>query len=432
MNEHVADAAIGMWQDPWWILLIKTIVVFALPLMFAIVTVWYERRALAFMQSRLGPNMAGPLGLLQPVSDGVKTIFKEDFMPAGVDKMVFTLAPFITGVAAFTTWSIMPLGGTVTIAGHETPIQLGDLPVGALFALAVAGVGTYGIVLAGWASTSRYSLLGGLRAAAQMISYEISMGLAVVTVVLVAHTMSMQHIVLSQGRTLTLFGFETSLPAWNALMLAPAFFVFCVTMLAEANRAPFDMPECESELVGGYGTDYSGFRFAMFYLGEYINMGTLSALCTTFFLGGFGAPWPLNGTFLDEGAWGFVWFLLKVLVMLFFFIWVRGTVPRYRYDQLMDVGWKTALPLALGFLMVVGIYLKARALAPEGSFLRDDACHLLIIAAYLAFGYAYLAIQRRRVEAKLTPSFTMADAATLDPATFPLPRLAAATRKDLS
>ncbi|WOT03127.1 NADH-quinone oxidoreductase subunit NuoH [Corynebacterium pyruviciproducens] len=417
------EREIGLWDDPWWLILIKAIIFFALPLLLAIVTVWYERRLLAFMQSRLGPNMAGPIGLLQPMSDGVKTIFKEDFMPSGVDKFVFTLAPFITGTAAFSIWSVLPIGGRVTIFGHETQLQNGDLPVAVLFILAIAGLGTYGLVLAGWSSTSRYSLLGGLRAAAQMISYEISMGLAVVAVVLVAGTMSTLGIVEAQSETLTLFGWESPFPAWNFLILMPAFMVYCVTMLAEANRAPFDMPECESELVGGYGTDYSGFRFAMFYLGEYMNMGTLSAICATLFLGGFHAPWPLNGTALDGGWWGFLWFVIKVALMLAFFIWVRATVPRYRYDQLMDVGWKTLLPLALGFLMVEAIYLKARQLSAPGSFLRDDAMLLAIVALYLVVGYVVLAVQRQNTERKLSTPYRVRNIAELDPTIFPLPEL---------
>ena len=334
----MSEDNIGVWGDPWWLVLVKVIVIFCIPLFFAIFCVWFERRILAFLQQRVGPNMAGPAGLLQPFSDGIKTIMKEDFAPNNVDKFVFTLAPMLTGLAAFTTWAVIPIGGRVSMGGHYTQLQLGDLPVAVLFILAVASIGTYGIVLAGWASTSRYSLLGGLRSAAQMISYEVSMGLAIVCVVLVSRTMSTVGIVNHQATTLTLFGWDSPFPAHNFVLLTPAFCIYVVAMLAEANRAPFDMPECESELVGGYSTDYSGFRFALFYLGEYMNMTTLSAICATLFLGGFNAPWPLNNTAIDGGWWGLLWFLLKVILFLFFFIWVRGTVHRYRYDQLMALG----------------------------------------------------------------------------------------------
>lgn len=397
----MAEDQIGVWGDPWWLILIKTIVVFALPLLLAIFTVWFERRILAFLQQRRGPHMAGPFGLLQPFADGIKTLMKEDFSPNKTDKFVFTLAPLLTGLAAFTAWSVIPIGGEVSIAGNTTRLQLGDLPVAVLFVVAVAAIGTYGIVLAGWASSSRYSLLGGLRSAAQMISYEISMGLAIVSVVLMSRTMSTAGIVDSQAERMVLFGWESPFPSWNFLLLAPAFCIFVVSMLAEANRAPFDMPECESELVGGYSTDYSGFRFALFYLGEYMNMGTLSTVCATLFFGGFHAPWPFNNTPLENGWVGILWFIMKVVGFLFFFIWVRGTVPRYRYDQLMRIGWKTLLPLSLAWLMVQSIYLKARQLSDPGSWLRDDAALLGLVILFAVFAAIYLWVQRRPVEKML-------------------------------
>ena len=217
----MSESTIGVWGDPWWLILVKAIVIFCIPLFFAIFCVWFERRILAFLQQRVGPHMAGPLGLLQPFSDGIKTLMKEDFSPDNVDKFVFTLAPMLTGLAAFTTWSVIPLGGRVSIGGHYTQLQLGDLPVAVLFILAIASIGTYGIVLAGWASTSRYSLLGGLRSAAQMISYEVSMGLAVVSVVLASRTMSTVGIVEHQANTLTLFGWDSPFPAHNFILLAP-------------------------------------------------------------------------------------------------------------------------------------------------------------------------------------------------------------------
>ncbi len=413
------ESTIGVWGDPWWLILVKAIVVFAIPLLFAIFCVWFERRILAFLQQRVGPHMAGPFGLLQPFSDGVKTLMKEDFAPANVDKFVFTLAPILTGIAAFTTWAVIPIGGEVSIAGNITRLQLGDLPVAVLFILAIASLGTYGIVLAGWASTSRYSLLGGLRSAAQMISYEVSMGLAVVSVVLVSRTMSTAGIVEHQATTMTLFGWDSPFPAFNAILLAPACCIYMVAMLAEANRAPFDMPECESELVGGYSTDYSGFRFALFYLGEYMNMATLSAICATLFLGGVNAPWPFNDTVLDGGWWGVLWFILKVLLFLFFFIWVRGTIPRYRYDQLMSIGWKTLLPLSLGWLVMVAVYQKARMLAEPGSWLTDDATAIALVLIFGAIAALVLYLQRKPIDAMITtPSLS-----TINPITthYPLP-----------
>ena len=415
----MSESTIGVWGDPWWLILVKAIVIFCIPLFFAIFCVWFERRILAFLQQRVGPHMAGPLGLLQPFSDGIKTLMKEDFSPDNVDKFVFTLAPMLTGLAAFTTWSVIPLGGQVSIGGHYTQLQLGDLPVAVLFILAIASIGTYGIVLAGWASTSRYSLLGGLRSAAQMISYEVSMSLAVVSVVLASRTMSTVGIVEHQANTLTLFGWDSPFPAHNFILLAPAFCIYVVAMLAEANRAPFDMPECESELVGGYSTDYSGFRFALFYLGEYMNMTTLSAICATLFLGGFNAPWPFNNTAIDGGWWGLLWFVLKVVLGLFFFIWVRGTVPRYRYDQLMSIGWKTLLPLSLGWLVVIGIYQKARAMAEPGSWLTDDATAIGVVLIYAAIAALVLFLQRRPIDKIITD----AKPPVVDPVTahYPLP-----------
>lgn len=245
------------------------------------------------------------------------------------------------------------------------------------------------------------------------------MGLAVVSVVLASRTMSTVGIVEHQANTLTLFGWDSPFPAHNFILLAPAFCIYVVAMLAEANRAPFDMPECESELVGGYSTDYSGFRFALFYLGEYMNMTTLSAICATLFLGGFNAPWPFNNTAIDGGWWGLLWFVLKVVLGLFFFIWVRGTVPRYRYDQLMSIGWKTLLPLSLGWLVVIGIYQKARAMAEPGSWLTDDATAIGVVLIYAAIAALVLFLQRRPIDKIITD----AKPPVVDPVTahYPLP-----------
>ena len=339
-------------NDPWWIVLIKVLGIFVFLLVFTIFNVWLERRVVGKMQHRKGPIMNGPLGLGQALGDGAKLILKEDFRPAGTDKWVFNLAPFLTGVAAFTAWAVIPLGGEVTMFGVRTRLQLTDLPVAVLFVLAIASVGIYGIVLAGWASSSTYALLGGLRSTAQMISYEIAMGLALVAVFLQAGTMSTSEIVEAQAQPIIP---AINFPGWYALLLIPSFVIYCISMVAETNRAPFDLVECEQELVSGYLTDYSGFRYAMYFLAEYINMATVSAVATTLFLGGYHAPWPLNlipG--IDSGWLGPVWFLVKVLVFMFGFVWLRGTLPRLRYDQLMDLGWKWLLPIALAWIVALG------------------------------------------------------------------------------
>lgn len=341
--------------DPWWIVLIKVVGVFVLLLTWTIINVWFERRVLGKMQNRKGPIMNGPFGLGQAAGDGVKLLFKEDFRPARTDALVFNLAPMLTAVAAFSAWAVIPLGGVVKIFGVETRLQVTDLPVAALLVMAIAGVGFYGFVLAGWSSNGTYSLLGSMRATAQLISYEIAMGLSLVAVFMYAATMSTSQIVEAQHQPLVLFGMTVPLPGWYALLLAPSFVIYYISMFGETNRQPFDMPECESELVSGHITDYSGFRYAMFFLAEYINMATVSAVAVTLFLGGYGAPWPLNGTFLDQGWWGLLWFLVKVQLMIFTFAWVRAALPRVRYDQLMDLGWKVLIPVNLVWITMLAL-----------------------------------------------------------------------------
>ena len=342
--------------DPWWIVLIKVVGMFVLLLVWTIFNVWFERRVVGKMQHRLGPIMNGPFGLGQALADGAKLIFKEDFRPTKTDKWIFNLAPLLTGMAAFTAWAVMPLGGQVTMFGVETRLQLTDLPVGMLFMLAIASVGIYGIVLAGWASNSTYSLLGSVRSAAQMISYEACMGLSLVGVFMFAGSMSTSTIVESQAATFTIAGFNTGLPQWNAVLLAPAFVIYLISMVGETNRAPFDLPECESELVSGYLTEYSGFRYAMYFLAEYINMATVSGIATTLFLGGYRAPWPFNQIEFFDSAWfGPVWFILKVQLLITGFVWLRGTLPRLRYDQFMKLGWKWLIEIALAWIVAVAL-----------------------------------------------------------------------------
>ncbi|WP_298129580.1 NADH-quinone oxidoreductase subunit NuoH [Micropruina sp.] len=349
--------------DPWWLVLLKVVVLFVVLLVWTIFNVWYERRLVGKMQHRLGPIMNGPFGLLQAVADGSKLIMKEDFRPKSADRVLFTLAPLIAGTAAFTAWSVIPFGGEVEIFGVRTRLQLTDLPISVLVILAVASVGIYGFVLAGWSSNSPYSLLGALRSSAQMISYELSMGLALVAVFLHASSMSTAEIVDVQGQPFSFFGLNLGLQNWFFLQLFPSFVIYLISMVGETNRAPFDLPECESELVSGYLTEYSGFRYATYFLAEYINMATVSAVATTLFLGGFHAPWPINALIpaMDQGWWGPLWFMLKVQLLISVFVWLRGTLPRFRYDQFMTLGWKWLIPISLVWVMLISTVRIARA-----------------------------------------------------------------------
>ncbi|CAL8976928.1 NADH-quinone oxidoreductase subunit H [Tessaracoccus sp. O5.2] len=349
-------------QDPWWLILIKVVAVFVILLVWTIFNVWYERRLVGKMQHRLGPIMNGPFGLGQALADGAKLLAKEDFRPKNADKWVFNLAPILTGVAAFTTWTVIPFGGEVEMFGVTTRLQVTDLPVSTLFILAIASIGIYGIVLAGWAGNSTYSFLGSIRSTAQMISYEIAMGLSMVAVFLMAGTMSTSQIVEAQRQTIlfrvpfTDMTFDPGITGWYAILLFPSFVIYSISMVGETNRAPFDLPECESELVSGYLTEYSGFRYAMFFLAEYINMATVSAVCTTLFLGGYLPPWPLNLIPLFNNPWfGPVFFMIKVQLLISVFVWLRGTLPRFRYDQFMDLGWKRLIPISLVWILMIAI-----------------------------------------------------------------------------
>jgi NADH-quinone oxidoreductase subunit H len=295
-------------------------------------------------------------GYLQSLADGLKLAFKEDIMPALADKPVYFLAPVIATIPAFLAFSVIPLGPTVSLFGERTPLQLTDAPIGVFIVLACSAMGVYGIVLAGWASGSTYPLLGGLRSAAQMVSYEIAMGLSIVAVFLYAGSASTSEIVAAQadGNQLSFFGWEFTGPSWFAILLPVSFVIYVIAVVGETNRAPFDLPEAESELVGGFHTEYSSLKFALFFLAEYINMVTVSALAATLFLGGWRAPWPIS---LWDGAntgwWPLLWFFLKVVVALFVFIWLRGTLPRLRYDQFMRFGWKVLVPTALVWILAV-------------------------------------------------------------------------------
>jgi NADH-quinone oxidoreductase subunit H len=332
----------GFGDQPIWISLIKTLGVFVFLVVMTLFSIVFERKVVGRMQNRIGPNRTGPWGVLQSLADGVKLAFKEEIIPVLADKPVYFLAPIISAVPAFVAFSVIPFGPEVSMFGHHTALQLTDLPVGVLVVFACSSLGVYGIVLAGWASGSTYPLLGALRSAAQMISYEVAMGLSMVAVFLFANTMSTSGIVEGQRHY------------WNVLGLFVSFAIYAVAVVGETNRAPFDLPEAESELVGGFQTEYSSFKFAMFYLAEYINMVTVSALATTLFLGGWRAPWPLSlWDGANQGWWPMLWFTAKVVLGIFVFVWLRGTLPRLRYDQFMAFGWKALIPINLVWILVI-------------------------------------------------------------------------------
>jgi NADH-quinone oxidoreductase subunit H len=327
----------------WWMVLLKVAIVFVFLLLTTIFMIWFERRVIGRMQNRPGPNRAGPFGLLQPIADALKLPLKEDIVPTGVDKLVFVVAPAIAGASSFVAFAIIPWGPVVSIFHHQTPLQVADLPVAVLLVLAMSSIGVYGIVLAGWASRSPYAILGALRSTAQVISYEIAMGLSFVAVFLYAGSLSTSAIVNAQSHF------------WYFWLLPVSFLIYLVTMVGETNRIPFDLPEGEGEIVAGHMTEYSSMKFAMFFLAEYINMTTVSALATTLFLGGWRAPWPITliGPGVNEGWWPVLWFLIKVFILLFCYVWLRGTLPRTRYDQLMALGWKVLIPLSIVWILLI-------------------------------------------------------------------------------
>lgn len=331
-------------HDPLWLIAIKAVGVFAFLVLTVLVAILVERKLLGRMQVRYGPNRVGPFGLLQSLVDGIKLALKEGLIPAGVDKPIYLLAPIISVVPAILAFAVIPLGPVVSIFGHDTPLQLTDMPAAVLYVLAVTSIGVYGIVLAGWASGSTYPLLGGLRSSAQVISYEIAMALSFAAVFIYSGTMSTSGIVAAQQNT------------WYVFLLLPSFAVYLTAMVGETNRAPFDLPEAEGELVGGFHTEYSSLKFAMFMLAEYINMTTVSALATTLFWGGWRAPWPISvWDHANTGWWPFIWFVAKVWMFLFIFMWLRATLPRLRYDQFMALGWKLLIPVSLVWIMVVAL-----------------------------------------------------------------------------
>ena len=339
--------------DPGWIILVKGLLIFVVCVLATLMSVWGERRLVARMQQRLGPNRVGPFGLIQSLADGVKLALKEDLIPKAADRIVFVIAPIISATTCFMSFAVIPLSGKVNLFGHETVMQLTDIPVGVLYVLAIASVGVYGIVLAGWSSGSTYPLLGGLRSSAQVISYEVAMGLSLVAVFIYSGSMSTGEIVAAQNQW------------WFCVTLFPSFVIYAISMVGETNRAPFDLAEAEGELVGGFHTEYSSLKFALFFLAEYVNIVAVSALATTLFLGGYHALPGLGFTESWLGGWfTVIWFLVKVVFFFFIFVWLRGTLPRLRYDQFMKFGWKVLIPFSLLWILIVA---TLRVLSQQGA-----------------------------------------------------------------
>jgi NADH-quinone oxidoreductase subunit H len=391
-------------HDPWWLVIIKVLVVFIFGMSMILVGVWFERRVVARMAVRPGLNQVGPLGLLQTLADGIKGMLKEDLLPRTADKVVFFFAPTVSAVCALTALSVVPFGPMVSIFGHRTALQVTDVPVAVLVVLACSAIGIYGIVLGGWASGSTYPLLGGLRSSAQMISYEVTMGLSIVAVFINAGTMSSSGIVAAQSGV------------WYALILLPSFLIFFVSAFGETNRAPFDLPEAESELVAGYMTEYSSIKFLLYMLSEYVAIVSMSSLMVTMFLGGWRAPWPIS---LWDGAnagwWPLLWFLVKLIALIFVFVWVRATLPRLRYDQFMRLGWKVLLPINLVWIMgVAGIKVLQNEGFSGGKFwLPVGIVALAVVVIVLAWP------EKRNDKAR-----TLEELAAARPAgSFPLPPL---------
>ncbi|HWH32035.1 MAG TPA: NADH-quinone oxidoreductase subunit NuoH [Egibacteraceae bacterium] len=360
------------------IIVLKAVAAFALWLTGTALMIWAERRVVARMQSRPGPNRLGPFGLLQTLADGAKLFFKEDITPSNVDRVVYVAAPVMSAIVAMLTFAVIPFGGTFEVAGREVALQVWDPDIGLLWFLAMSSIGVYGIVLAGWSSGSKYPLLGSVRSTAQMISYELAMGLSMAAVFIYTGSLRASEIVANQQGAL--LGF---IPAWHVIPMAPAFVIFFVAVVAETQRPPFDLPEAEGELVAGFATEYSAAKFAMFYLAEFMNVITVSAMTVTLFLGGpsgpaFGPDWV-------QALMGLGYFLLKVAVLLFVFIWLRGTLPRIRYDRLMDLGWKVMLPLGLLWAMATSFSVVLRQTADQDTVLRLAGVGIAVaVALYLA------------------------------------------------
>ncbi len=380
-------------KDPLWITIVKAVMLFVFVMLSVLFGVWFERKLISRMQNRYGPNRAGKFGLLQSVADGIKMGLKEDLYPNTVDKVLYLLAPIIMVVPAFLAFSIVPFGPVVNLFGVQTPLQLVDLPVAVLFMLAMGAVSVYGVVLAGWSSRSPYALLGGLRSAAQVVSYEIAMGLSFVAVFLFAGTLSTSEIVAAQETT------------WFAVLLLPSFLVYVVCMFGEAARIPFDLPEGEGELVGGFQTEYSSsLKFAVIMMAEYIHTFTASGIAVTLFLGGWRAPFPIS---LWEGAnvgyWPVLWFFIKFVLTFCFIVWVRASLPRVRYDQLMSLGWKVLIPVNLAWILLVAAVRNVLFVNNgtfEGDLYISAGLGVVVVIGALAIWMRFDTVNQRRKEAR--------------------------------
>lgn len=405
-------------QDVWWVVVIKILGAFVFGVVMTLLGVWFERRLIGWMQVRPGPNRAGPFGLLQTLADGLKMAFKEDLRPRGSDRLVYLIAPCISAVCALTALAVIPFGPIVSIFGERTPLQVTDVPVAVLVLLAVSALSVYGVVLGGWASGSPYPLLGGIRASAQMISYEVSLGLAVVTVFILAGTMSTSEIVAAQANNpeVTVGSVTVTVPGWYILLLLPTAAIFFISAVGETNRLPFDLPEAESELVAGFMTEYSSLKFALFMLAEYIHMVVASAVVTTLFLGGWRAPWPVSvWDGANQGWWPLLWFMAKVVLVIFVFIWLRATLPRLRYDQFMRLGWKLLIPFALGWVVVLG----GMRVAQVADLTRAEQLWLGGgVAAVLLLAVLFWPVRRQPARRSLADQV-----ASRPPGSFPLPPL---------
>lgn len=358
-------------QETWWLTLIKALFIVVYLIVSVIMALWVERRGLGRMQTRPGPNVAGPLGLFQALADAGKLLFKEDIWTSRADKFLYFLAPAIMAFTAFSVMAVIPMGPNVDMFGHSTPLQVADMPVAALYILAITSLGLYGIVLGGWSARSTLPLYGAVRSSAQVISYELSMGLALVSVFLMSGSMSTSEIVAAQH------------PFWWVIPLLPAFVIYVISMVGEVNRLPFDLPEAEGELVAGHMTEYSSMKFGWYYLSEYINMLNVSAVATTMFLGGWHAPFPFNLVpFFNGGWWGMLWFIMKVWLFMFFMIWTRATLLRFRYDQFMNLGWKIMIPISLAWLVIVAVL--------QGVRLWSDATLPVIMAVIIGIVFVVI------------------------------------------
>ena len=401
-------------RDPWWLILLKVVAVFAFLVVVVLMAILFERKIVGYMQQRIGPNRTGPWGMLQSLADGVKLMLKEDIIPTAADKIVFILAPLISTIPAFLAIAVVPFGpanNQVSIFGHRTPLQLTDLPVALLYVLAATSIGIYGIVLAGWASGSTYPLLGGLRSTAQMISYEIAMSLSFVAVFIYAGTMSTSGIVNSQHSW------------WNCLPLLPSFVIYVVSMVGETNRAPFDLPEAEGELVGGFHTEYSSIKFALFFLAEYVNMVTVSSLAVLMFLGGWRAPWGVVSVWhgANSGWWPIMWYVGKLVLFMLFFFWLRATLPRLRYDQFMKLGWKVLIPSSLVWLLAVAV---VRTLKNQGDLNRSHLIYILgPVLAVVVIAWIVSELRYRQADAQEKAEEAAVAAQPFDPmgGGFPVP-----------